>query len=139
MKRPAVTNILRPFEPTPEAEVVEVLASDEQFLFERIVSNGHSTPPGKWYDQPRDEWVVLLSGAARLRFEGDDDAVELGPGDAILIPAHRRHRVEWTRPDGESVWLALHFKKERGRPRRKATVYLSVFTVFTCCKNLELK
>ena len=118
MKRPAVTNILRPFEHSPEAEVVEILATDKKFLFERIVSHGHATPPGKWYDQPRDEWVVLLSGAARLRFEGDDDTVELGPGDAILIPAHLRHRVEWTTPDEESVWLALHFKGERGRPRR---------------------
>ena len=118
MKRPAVSNILRPFENPPEAEVAEALASDEQFLFERIVSHGHSTPPGKWYDQPRDEWVVLLTGAARLRFEGDDDVLEMGPGDAILIPAHRRHRVEWTWPDGETVWLALHFKGNRDRVRR---------------------
>lgn len=118
MKRPAVTNILRPFEQSPEAEVVETLARDRQFLFERIVSHGHATPPGKWYDQPRDEWVVLLTGAARLRFEGDDDVVELGPGDAMLIPAHCRHRVEWTTPDRESVWLALHFKQETGPPPR---------------------
>lgn len=118
MKRPAVTNILRPFENPPESEVTEALASDEQFLFERIVSHGHATPPGKWYDQPRDEWVVLLSGAARLRFEGDDDALQMGPGDAILIPAHRRHRVDWTTPECESVWLALHYRGSRDRFRR---------------------
>lgn len=119
MKRPAVTNLLAPFAERPEHEVFEPLASSEHFLFERIVSVGHTTPPGKWYDQPRDEWVVLLKGAARIRFEGHDDPVELGPGDSMLIPAHLRHRVEWTSPEGESVWLALHFKE--GRERRRAS------------------
>ncbi len=118
MKRPAVTNLLCPFETRPECEVFETLATDHHFLFERIISYGHTTPCGHWYDQPRDEWVVLLSGAARLRFEGDDDAVELGPGDALLIPAHCRHRVEWTKPDGETVWLAVHFRGSDEVPRR---------------------
>lgn len=111
MQRPAVTNILRPLESRPETEVLEPLATDGHFLFERIISWGHATAPGLWMDQPRDEWVVLLSGAARLRFEGCDDVVEMTPGDAMLIPAHCRHRVDWTHPDGETVWLALHFRR----------------------------
>lgn len=118
MKRPPVANIFTPFEVPPEDEVVEPLAGDEHFLFERIVSHGHATPPGKWLDQPREEWVVLLSGAARLRFEGDDDCVDMGPGDSMLIPARRRHRVEWTMPDNETVWLALLFKGDHRRTRR---------------------
>lgn len=75
---------------------------------ERIVSLGHATPPGEWYDQQRDEWVVLLSGAARLAFEGEDGERALEPGDWLWIPAHVRHRVAWTDPHEPSVWLALH-------------------------------
>jgi len=104
-----VTNILRPFEVRPEAEVLETFAATDHFLFERIVSYGHNTPPGMWMDQPRDEWVVLLSGSARLRFQTTDEVVELKPGDALRIPAHCRHRVDWTEPDSETVWLALHY------------------------------
>lgn len=109
MAHPNVTNILRRFEVRPETEVLETFAATEHFLFERIVSCGHATPPGRWTDQHRDEWVVLLSGAARLRFQSSDDVVELRPGDAIKIPAHCRHRVDWTTPDSETVWLALHY------------------------------
>lgn len=109
MERPTVTNFLRPFESRPELEVLEVLAASDDFLFERIVSFGHATPAGKWLEQPRDEWVVLLSGASRLRFAESDEIVDLEPGDAVRIPAHCRHRVEWTEPDTETVWLALHF------------------------------
>jgi cupin 2 domain-containing protein len=116
MKRPVLSNILRPFETRPEDEVVEKIAAGPDFLFERIVSHGHCTPDGHWYDQPRDEWVVLVSGAARLRFEHSDVAMELRPGDAVHIPAHCRHRVEWTTPDGETVWLALHFRGDDGEP-----------------------
>ena len=72
-----VTNILRPFESRPESEVLETFAATDHFLFERVVSCGHSTPAGMWMDQPRDEWVVLLSGAARLRFQTTDEVVEL--------------------------------------------------------------
>ncbi len=77
---------------------------------ERIVSHGHTSPPGFWYDQPRHEWVALLAGAAALRFEGDGAPVELRPGDSLTIPAGRRHRVEWTTPDEPTVWLAVHYE-----------------------------
>lgn len=82
---------------------------------ERIVSQGQATPPGQWLDGEYEEWVVLLSGGARLRFEDEQDARELRPGDFLLIAPHRRHRVEWTEPGKPTVWLALHF--ERGRRR----------------------
>lgn len=74
---------------------------------ERIVSYGHASPAGFWYDQTENEWVVLIQGAATLRFE--DDAVELKPGDFVNIPAHCRHRVDWTTPDSLTVWLAVYY------------------------------
>ena len=73
-----------------------------------VVSRGHVTPPGQWYDQSEDEWVVLLTGRAGLRIEGGDDVMELKPGDYVLLPAHVRHRVEWTSTEPACVWLALH-------------------------------
>ena len=76
---------------------------------ERIISTGQATPEGEWYDQESPEWVVLLRGEALLLFEGDTEAMRLGPGDYIHIPAHCRHRVEWTHPEQPTIWLALHY------------------------------
>lgn len=74
---------------------------------ESIVSNGDVSPPGFWYDQEEDEWVVLLKGVAELEFE-DGRTHEMAAGDWLLIPAHVRHRVAWTCEDGPTVWLAVH-------------------------------
>jgi cupin 2 domain-containing protein len=89
-------------------ELLETLVDAESVRIERIVSHGHTSPEGFWYDQERHEWVLLLKGAARLRFEGDERPVEMKPGDFVNIPAHKRHRVEWTTPDEPTVWLAVH-------------------------------
>jgi cupin 2 domain-containing protein len=75
---------------------------------ERIVSHGHTSPEDFWYDQSEREWVVVLKGAARLRF--DDGVVELKAGDSVNIPAHKKHRVEWTTPDEPTLWLAVFYK-----------------------------
>jgi cupin 2 domain-containing protein len=75
---------------------------------ERIVSHGHATPPDEWYDQAADEWVVLLAGAARLVIDGRPAPLELRPGDWVLLPAHLRHRVAWTDPERDTIWLAVH-------------------------------
>jgi cupin 2 domain-containing protein len=88
-------------------EFVEALLAASGVRIERIVSRGQASPEGFWYDQDHHEFVVLLQGAARLRF--DDESVEMKPGDWIDIPAHRRHRVEWTTPDGPTIWLAVFF------------------------------
>src|SRR5262245_25715464 len=93
----------------PSDELIQVLLQTSGFRFERIVSNGSQTADGTWYDQTTDEWVVLLKGRARLRFEDTDEAVELSPGDYLEIPRHRRHRVEWTTPGEQTVWLAVHY------------------------------
>lgn len=76
---------------------------------ERIVSTGQRSPPDFWYDQPEAEWVVLLKGAATLRFEAEPEARDMTPGDWLYIPPHRRHRIESTAPHEPTVWLAIHF------------------------------
>lgn len=86
-------------------ELVTVLASGPGVRVERIVSRGHVTPPGDWYDQAEDEFVVLVQGAARLEFEEFD--LDLRAGDWVDIAAHVRHRVAWTTPNENAVWLAV--------------------------------
>ena len=88
-------------------ERVQVLAENRIVRIEQILSTGQASPEGLWYDQDRDEWVVVLRGAARLQFE--DGIVALQAGDALNIPAHCRHRVEWTTPHEPTVWLAVHY------------------------------
>ncbi len=90
-------------------ELVEVLAENKHVRIERIVSTGHASPDDFWYDQDKTEWVVVLKGEAKLLFEGDDGPVHMRPGDYINIPAHRKHRVEWTKPDDPTIWLAVHY------------------------------
>jgi cupin 2 domain-containing protein len=92
------------------AELVEVLVEQAGVRIERIVSTGQASPPGFWYDQPDDEFVVLLSGAAILCFEEGDSRLPMAPGDWVEIPAHVRHRVEQTDPERPTVWLAVHRK-----------------------------
>jgi cupin 2 domain-containing protein len=52
--------------------------------------------------------VLVLKGAARLAFE-DGSEVNMGPGDSLEIPAHVKHKVVWTHPEEETVWVAVHF------------------------------
>jgi len=91
------------------AELIETLLQSASTRIERVVSQGHASPNEFWYDQSQNEWVVVLRGAARLRFE--DKVVEMRPGDYVDIPAHKKHRVEWTTPDEPTVWLAVHYER----------------------------
>jgi len=92
------------------AEQIFTLASSPGARIERIVSTGQASPPGFWYDQDATEWVALLAGSAGLLIEGEPLLRVMGPGDFVEIPAHVRHRVEWTDPDRATIWLAVHLK-----------------------------
>lgn len=90
-----------------DAEQVDELLRRPNLRIERIVSTGQASDEGSWYDQAEHEWVIVLSGRAKLRYQSEDTEIELGPGDAVFIPAHTKHRVAWTTPDEPTVWLAL--------------------------------
>lgn len=90
-------------------ELIESILETSTFRLERIVSHGHASPDGFWYDQQQDEWVCLLQGSARLEIEGRSQVENLKPGDCLMIPAHQRHRVLWTTPEEITVWLAIHY------------------------------
>ena len=94
--------------PSPAAdEAIEALLQGDGVRVERIVSHGHASPAGFWYDQDEAEWVLVLSGRARLTIEGEAAERELGPGDSLFLPAHCRHRVAWTQAGEPTVWLAI--------------------------------
>ena len=97
---------------TLQNELFQTLAESGGVRIERIISEGHVTPPGEWYDQKWDEWVLLISGGAVLKMDSTVDLLELRPGDHVMIPAGCRHRVEWTDPDQKSIWLAVHINRE---------------------------
>jgi cupin 2 domain-containing protein len=90
-------------------EFHQTLLTHSNLRIERIVSSGQTSPDGFWYDQDENEWVVVLKGAARIRSEGEENPIALKPGDFLYIPAHKRHRVEWTAPNEETIWLAVYF------------------------------
>ena len=89
-------------------EKFDTLVDNDTVRIERIVSRGHTSPRSGWYDQPQNEWVMVLTGEAVLSFD-DGSSVTLKQGDFIDIPAHRKHRVEWTAPGVETIWLAVHY------------------------------
>lgn len=103
----AAGNLLRDLPDARAGEVTDALLAAPALRIERIVSYGQRSPPGFWYDEPLAEWVLLLAGAAHLRFADEPDERVLGPGDWLHIAAHRRHRVEWTDPVTPTVWLAV--------------------------------
>ncbi len=106
-----VINIFKLPTRIPQEEIFEAIIPDTGVLIERIVSTGQTTPPGVWYDQERDEWVMLLQGNARLAWESGKE-LSMEAGDWVLIPAHERHRVDYTSSQPPCIWLAVHAKLE---------------------------
>jgi len=99
-------NLFSDIPATLSDELIETISSHGNVRVERIISHGHASEEGFWYDQDEDEFVLLLQGEAKLEFE--DGATHLKPGDYLTIKAHRKHRVKWTTPEQPSIWLAIH-------------------------------
>lgn len=107
MPLPKASNLFSPREDHPGEETFTPLLKGRHFELEEIVSRGAASPPDFWFDQERDEWVMLARGEALLRFEDGD--LPMKAGDHLTIPAGVQHRVEMTSAD--AVWLALHFRE----------------------------
>ena len=90
-----------------QLEKFEQIAAGENIQIERIISTGQTTPAGQWYDQTADEWVILLQGEAELSY-ADNTRIKLRAGDYLLIPAHTKHRVEYTSVEPACIWIAVH-------------------------------
>jgi cupin 2 domain-containing protein len=107
---PRVENIYKGLPGSIGLEQFLTLFENGSVKIERIASRSHSSPPGFWYDQTQDEWVIALRGQATIEFEGGE-FVEMEEGDHLAIPSRVKHRVERTGPD--TLWLAVHIKKAR--------------------------
>ncbi len=107
-------NLTHPLPLEQSVEFFETLLTRPGVRIERIISYGQATPAGEWYDQSWDEWVMLVAGAACLLLAGEEQPRSLQPGDYLLLPAGCRHRVAWTDPARETVWLAVHIGEPAG-------------------------
>ena len=90
------------------SEVFETIANNDIIKIERIISKGHCSPKKGWYEQEHHEWVLILQGEAILTF-ADDSKVKLSVGDYLNIEPLQKHKVSWTDPDIETIWLAIHY------------------------------
>ncbi len=102
------SNIFASIPKNLKEELFEEIISNEDVKIERIISWGHCSAKDEWYDQEKNEWVILLQGEAVLSFENEDD-VRLKNGDYINIPAHKKHKVSWTLPNSETIWLCIFY------------------------------
>ncbi|MEY4509092.1 MAG: hypothetical protein RLZZ450_1214 [Pseudomonadota bacterium] len=90
-------------------ELITTLAEGKGARIERIVSRGHTSDPGFWYDQEEDEFVLVTQGHARVEVE-EQGELDLRAGDYLVLPAHVKHRVKWTDPAQDTVWLAVFYR-----------------------------
>ncbi len=104
-----IQNMFSNIPPDVSEEIIETIINCPNVRIERIVSKGHSSPPGFWYDQDENEFILLLKGSASLLIEGCQDQVVLNSGDYYNIKSHIKHRVEWTQDGVETVWLAVFY------------------------------
>ena len=94
-------------------ERIDTLLQSPGVRVERIVSMGHASPENFWYDQAEAEWVLVIQGRAALEFD-DGEIIALRPGDYCMIPAHRRHRVQFTDKKTPTIWLAIFLTTNEG-------------------------
>lgn len=99
-------NLLDNLPPDLGTEETTLLQQGSHVRIERIVSYGQISPPGFWYDQAEDEWVLLLSGHGVIEFD-DGRQISLRTGDTLMIPKRTRHRVAATATDEATIWLAV--------------------------------
>lgn len=89
-------------------EIIETLIDGDGVRVERIVSKGQRSPNGFWYDQDENEFVILIEGNAKILLE-NDEPITLNAGDYLNIPAHKKHRIEWTDQETETIWLTVFY------------------------------
>ena len=107
----ALCNLLTAIPEHLPVELFESIYQNSSIHIERIISKGHNTANGQWYDQAWDEWILLIQGQATLVFQHNPQPFHMKTGDYLLIPSHTLHRVEWTPPDIITIWLAIHLHK----------------------------
>ncbi len=102
-------NIFKQIEGNFNKEIIDSIVNSDNIRIERIVSKGHISPEGFWYDQEENEFVLLLQGKAALEFD-NKNIVHLKRGDYLIIEKHEKHRVIYTAKNTLTVWLAVFYQ-----------------------------
>jgi cupin 2 domain-containing protein len=108
MNRSLQGSLFRNLPDATREERFEELSRVKSFRIERIISAGQVSPPGFWFDQPNEEWVLVVQGKAEISLLDPDETIRLSAGDWLMIAAHRKHRVEFTSRELPTIWLAVH-------------------------------
>lgn len=87
-----------------EGEDFATILQCRNVKIERILSS--SQPESIVYNQPQDEWVLLIQGGATLMI--NQDKIQLQKGDYLFIPAYTPHQVIKTSINPLCIWLAIH-------------------------------
>ena len=90
-------------------EITEILMENKNIRIERIISRGQKSSTDFWYNQDENEWIMVIKGSAKLKIENEPEEITLCMGDYINIPSHLKHRIEWTNPNEETLWLAIFY------------------------------
>jgi cupin 2 domain-containing protein len=104
-----IKNIFNDIPSNLSKEILDEIISTDKIRIERIISKGQTSPENFWYDQEENEWVIVIKGKSKLKIIDEDELIELNEGDYINIPSHKKHRVEWTDPESETIWLAVFY------------------------------
>lgn len=104
-----IKNIFKDIPSNIHEEITEKIISSGKIRIERIISQGHTSPGNFWFDQKENEWVIVIKGKAKLEFSGENELIDLNEGDYVNIPSHKKHRVKWTDPETETIWLAVFY------------------------------
>lgn len=89
-------------------EIFQTIFSSDNIKIEKIISYGNYSPKNFWYDQSKNEFVLILEGSAIIKYD-DEKIFNMKKGDYLIIPAHQKHRVEETSKTEKTIWLAIHF------------------------------
>jgi cupin 2 domain-containing protein len=104
-----IKNIFNDIPSNLSKEILDEIILTDKIRIERIISKGQTSPENFWYDQEENEWVIVIKGKSKLKIIDEDELIELNEGDYINIPSHKKHRVEWTDPEIETIRLAVFY------------------------------
>ncbi len=100
----SIFNLLDNIPSTSIDEIFKTIVSNDNVKIERIISYGQTTPKDYWYDQDENEFVYIVQGKAKIKY--DDGTIHiLNINDSLYIQAHQKHQVIYT--SNPTIWLTV--------------------------------
>ena len=85
-------------------EIFQTIVKNDNIKIERIISYGQTTPKDFWYNQDEDEFVYIVQGDAKIKYN-NGTIHTLNTNDSLYIKAHQKHQVVYT--DNPTIWLTI--------------------------------